>query len=297
MVILKENLDNWSGKWIHYSNVPTIKINPNPYHQDPLGIYLFPEEFSTIGHWSNYKYKFTVTLKPLNVLDMASMTDDILNSLVDKAGVSEKYKGYIEQYPGNLHKRVDQAWEIMSRHYAYENGDGKRLAGFNKLFRSCGYDAIFDDIKAVHNAEVQMILLDPRKIESVSLTQKSGSGFNETVKVMNDVENLCRRFDCEIERENPKKIKDRWTDKSSIQGTITMRKDKDYIVFAFGPEGGEKSGVPEIIYANVRYSNPSLGYGCGVRYLIDKKQYDKGIGDKGDLDDLERAIRKVFKIS
>jgi hypothetical protein len=61
----KSSLDQWSGRWVHYSDVNKLGINPKQFHQDVMGIYFFPEEFKTSGTiWQKMKYKFTVDIKP-----------------------------------------------------------------------------------------------------------------------------------------------------------------------------------------------------------------------------------------
>ena len=144
--------------YVHYSKSPQITINPNPKHMDTVGIYLFPEEFSAIEHWTNYLYKLYVKFKPnTSILDLSTLSNKQIDTILSKVPeAKEEYKATLAEYPKNaMHEKVDLMWEMLQRHFSLRLG--RKQAAFNKLFRSLGYQAIFDDTKSVHVSEIQMI--------------------------------------------------------------------------------------------------------------------------------------------
>src|SRR6478672_4435050 len=87
-------------RWIHYSDTPMLSLNPHGFHQDPLGIYFFPEDFTTpFAMWNEKPYKFTVNLKPgARVLCYGEITDPELDHLLTLTGAQEKFADYIQRY-------------------------------------------------------------------------------------------------------------------------------------------------------------------------------------------------------
>lgn len=70
-----ESLSDWSGDWVHYTNIPYLSFNPKASHSDPTGIYFFPKEFKPSSSYTSKKYKFSAKLKPdAKVLDFSKIT-------------------------------------------------------------------------------------------------------------------------------------------------------------------------------------------------------------------------------
>jgi hypothetical protein len=152
--------DEWNGLWVHYTNVNKLGVNPQQFHQDPAGIYLFPKEFEVKGHiWKEKKFKIIVSIKPdISILDLAKITKQDMQEILDKLGI---------KYHEDVFKDVDEWWEHLKGYYSLT---GKKLAGkWNKDFRSLGYDAIFDDTGSIHTNEIQLLVLNPNvlKVEDV----------------------------------------------------------------------------------------------------------------------------------
>ena len=275
------SIEDWSGRWVHYSKTPYLKINPKPFHRDPTGIYLFPEEFVPEGHlWETFPYKFVVELpKDAKVLDLAKvsreeMTDivkhcfgyigrDITQEELDKL---EKHKDY-----------QDYGWEIMTNSdFMYAKSK------WNKAFRDLGYDAIFDDLRAIHTSEIQLLILHPNKLKIVDMVRKSGSGFNELKKVTDDLAERFKEYG-EVTVEEPKKRPEgSWTRNKVLNSTITI-------------ENGERSADIKIqpnddltaINIHLSRSRPRLGHGIGFDYVFKKKDYDR-------MDGFSKALDKIF---
>jgi len=294
--IIKESLENWSGEWVHYSKVPYIKINPKPFHQDPLAIYLFPAEFNVHASWTNYPYKFHVTIKPdARILDLSKISQKELEKIVDLAGATEKYQNYVTQYPPEtMEKRVDMAWDMMTAHFAYEGYGEKKLSIFNKLFRSLGYDAIFDDIKVLLNNEIQLVVLNPRIIKITKMETRGGSGFAEVKMVMDMVVDLASEYG-DLEIEQPKRVKERYSTKYHIEAMVKVVNPQHPRNYLHVKIGTDDNIPPQQVHASVLYSSPSLNAGYGGRsYLISQKKFDT-FRDEPPLADIKRALEKTFR--
>lgn len=276
------SLEDWSGRWVHYSKTPYLKIHPQPFHRDPSGIYFFPEEFVPEGHlWKTYPYKFVVELpKDAKVLDLAKTTREEMIDIVkhcfgyigrdidpEEIDKLEKHKDY-----------QDYGWEIMA------NSDfmyGK--AKWNKAFRDLGYDAIFDDLRAIHSSEIQLIVLHPNKLKIIDMVRKSGSGFNELKKVTDDLAEKFEEYG-EVTVKEPKKRSDGWgSRKLELNSKIHIENGKRSADIKITPRGGLTA-----IDIHLSYSRPKLGHGIGFQYVFKKKDYDR-------IDGFLKALDKIFK--
>ena len=291
---LFEDFASQPNDWVHYSRTDFLSINPKPFHQDAAGIYFFPKNFSPIGYWQKYPYKFTVTIKPsTHILDLAHITEEELYAMIDAAGIRDKFESHIEKYPPvNMNKKMDQAWEALVRYYSFENGEGKRLGKFNKMLRSLGYDAIFDDGKIVHCAEEQLIVLDPRCINVVKLEKRSGSGYKEMKKVMADLVEVCKPYG-KIEITEPKKVNPRYGSGNKVlQATVEVKRSEDnFISFTLTAEG-DAGEPPSQIHVGAGYSRPYLNASHSSRYNIMAGKYDDYFGS--GFADIKLALEKTF---
>jgi len=269
---------DWSGRWVHYTKTPYLKIHPEQFHQDPAGIYLFPEEFETIGAWDSYPYKFTVEVPAdLKVLDLADMAREDVIALVKHCF------GYINrdltiEEEDQLEKAKnyqDRAWDMLrNSDFMYNK------AKWNKALRDLGYDAVFDDTGSVHSAEVQLIVLHPRKLKVVGLEERSGTGFKEIEKVMKDLESEFAEYGT-ISSQAPRKKKE-WGEEI-LFGTMRIENGDRYASLKIYPNK-ERTNIG----VSLQYSKPRLGYGAGFEYNIAKNKYDR-------LDTFQKDLDKIFE--
>lgn len=308
--ILNESIGDWSQRWVHYSRVPMLKFHTKQSHSDPAGLYFFPEDFEPVNSYTNMPYRFVATLKPTaRVLDLSTITLEELEEIIKASGAYDRYKAYVDQYPPtDMHKRVDMAWERLNAFYAYENGNGKRIGEFNKLFRSFGYDAIFDDTKSIHVSEVQLIVLDPRCINIIDMEMARGSGFKEVNTITDEVVKLAKNYG-EVSVDKTRKTKKRWSSAYSIRSTITVQRDVYYItivvqtseidptnprrICGLGPNDKmpPTNPTPSLVSASIQYASPSLGAGYGSRpYSISKGKYIDLFRDEHGLHGIKQAL-------
>lgn len=250
---LDEDFKDWNtDRWVHYSKKPYIKINPKQFHQDPAGIYLFPEKFDTEGNWEHFPYKFIVQVpSTLSILDMAQISVEEAKELLSH--LPSKWK----ERESELEQDARSFWGILRDFY------GKQKAGeWNKLLRDHGYDAVFDDTGQIHSAEVQFIVLNPTQvkvIEMIDQRQAKGSGFEELGKVMGWFEKLLSKYG-EVTVTAPKKTSGAWDRTKLPRGSIKVQSGDAYatwdFVVSFVP--GEKNAL-EGINARLGYSNRDIG--------------------------------------
>lgn len=159
------------GSWIHFSDHDRVEINLSPSHNDPLGIYLFPASFTPKGHWKNFKFKYEVVVdSSLHVLDLGEMNAKKAIELAAKAKIP---------FDAQMQAFVEKTTNVGGQFWAYlKDVSHGNQATFTKLIRRMGFDAVFDDVGAIHMDEVQLIVLDPAKIK---ITKKETMRFKETV--------------------------------------------------------------------------------------------------------------------
>lgn len=155
---------DWSGEWVHYSNINKIGINPQQFHMDLAGVYLFPKEFKTRGTlWREKKFKFTVKISGnAKVLDLSKLSENDLQELLDKLN--------IKPFP-NHPLNADTFWDTLQNYYCLR--DKKNVGKWNGDFRRLGYDAVFDDTGSIHTAEVQLVVLNPKIIKIIDVETQS----------------------------------------------------------------------------------------------------------------------------
>lgn len=287
--ILAEGLADWrSGRWVHYSDHPMLSFNyTRRFHQDPLGLYFFPEEHdAVVPLYRHRRYRFTAALKPeTNVLDVATMTEDDLDRLIDAAGPETRlqYDDARARWPENsIVKRFDSAWSIMTQTIgAY----GRGAAVWNRAIRSCGWDAVFDDTGSIHVSEPQLLVLNPRVITDVRMELQRTDAFAQVQKVVDDLVEVCRPFG-EVEATPVRRSQPRWGGGPRISAQVDVRRGQDnYADFEVHLDTTDRHRFVNI---GMRWSRPSLGYGVGASYIL-------GVGYQFDgLKSVERALERIF---
>ena len=274
-----------TGTWVHYSNLSMVKISPKQFHQDPAGIYLFPEKFKTIGNWKTYRYKHLLQLSPgIKILDLAHMDSKACLDLLEKMGIpaSDVYTDYIKN-PSKSNSAPDQMWAWMVLQFL------GAPAKFNAALRKAGYDAVFDDTKSIHSAEVQLLVLDPTKVKLVKTIDRKKSGFDVMVKALSVLKEICEKYG-EVKATEPKKTMDRYEHQKVLSATLKCTaegKEADWKVTAQGgpsdfwkgeiKEGERKSRNPphSKIYASLSWSKPRLNYGAGADVDVADPKWDE----------------------
>lgn len=300
--LLNEDLAKWNtGKWIHYSDYEVMKINPTPFHQDPLGIYFFPESFKKpASMWTNKKYKFTVTLKPnVKILDWAKMTDQQRDQLLVATGAKKDFDMTMERYPEeNREKMLGVVWNSMRDSMMLSSG-GPGKAKWNTLIRQCGWDAIFDDTGSIHVAEVQLLVLNPTIFASITSQTAGFSSFKKIKEIMAEIEKFCKTLgddSIEVETNGPKKTSDSWTgrgrkgDPMILKGTVDVKKSENNYARISVSQDPNSEHRKNVINVGISYSNPSLGYGAGAEFDLATKQWSKYSNLEKFYDDLKRIF-------
>lgn len=285
--LLSEDFNEWNtGLWYHYSNEPYLKINPKPYHQDPIGYYFFPQKFIPHSYWLEKKYKFKVKIKGNpNILDIHHITYPQIEEMLRASNSYDEFYATHTRYPQSTDvEKFKMAWDIIRQKFY------SRHATFNKFLRSFGYDGMFDDTKSIHVSEVQLILFEPKFVDIVSMQSRSGSGYKEMVYVTNWLTEIGKKYG-KVTVEEPKKGKDSWYSTeyrlmSSVQ-IENITDEKNYAMFRLHTNT-EK--YPTLIRISLSYSNPRLNYGVGGQYSIIEQKFTN-YTESSLISDLE----KIFK--
>lgn len=286
--LLESEDTDWSSKlWIHFSDHPMVTMNPKGSHQDPAGTFFFPaDHVPKYAIWSEKTYKFSARLKPgARVLELATMTDTQLDTILKLTGARAAFDAYIQQYPPTDRKTlVDMAWSTIRSHYMKSVP-----AAWTKALMTAGWDAVYDDSGAIHSSEPQqLVVLNPRVIKLVDMERQKMPVFASMIKVTNDIKELAAPYG-PVTVEGPKRVKERYSNKSNLEASVQVqRSERNYIRFRIHYHDEERFRTQ--IQASVQYANPSLGYGCGATYNMVTGEYDR----YGGLNDVERALNKVF---
>jgi len=269
-------------KWVHYTDHEMITINTKSFHNDPAGIYFFPEDhYPHASMWHQKKYRFVITLKPTtDVLYLPTLSDDEIETLVTKGDVKEAFEAYIGRYPPESHeKKIRMAWEQLRNQY--------KFAGrWNAILRGMGYDAVFDDAGIIHSSEpIQLLLLNPRAIASIIREQPKPNLYQKMNQVVTELVDICYDFG-EVSVQRPRRQKDTWSSQKQLRARVEVKRSEDnYASFNITiSENGKNIGV------HLSWSNPKLNYGVGATFEIapNRWQFD-------GLKSVKRDLHQIFK--
>lgn len=286
---VKASFQNYAeGLWVHFSKLPQLTINPKQFHQDPAGLYLFPEAFKTEGNWHRFPYRIICRLKPgLRVLDIPKLTRDQIMGLLDAFEFQDmKDDEYLvaDREPRAIQ---DRFWDIIRQRFMGEPGR------FNKAWRRQGYDAIFDDGGIIHNAETQLIVLNPRFVEVVEVQEQKGTGYAEVNRVLDEIASRYGNLG-EIKIRRPTQSKD-WGEKT-LRGSIEIRNGDNYAEFTIDPWFVNKDEkIPEAINIRLRHDSKGLTQKWGWGLTLKFRNFDSELKRLTDpKEDVARALKEVF---
>lgn len=300
------------GGWVHYSNVDFLTINPQPGHLDMAGIYLFPDRFRPTSGWRSYPYKLLVDVpRNLRVFDFADVTWEQALEMYNGLRFSSPKKpdAIIDQKVLRKYGRSpgDTLWTLMRDYLGY----GAKKGTWNKLFRQLGYDALFDDTGAIFSTEVQLIVLDPRKVKVVDIIRNSGTGYKEVVEIANRLAAVLKDHlpYVTVSKPNTRPTPDGpqvlVSVKASSRDPNARGYDDDEVYTSWSvrtrPVMRNKKGIdfklaPEEIVVDMRYSS-----GGRTGYADNVTSYDTFPMDRIVMQDIEkealRAVKKVIALS
>lgn len=248
-------LTDWSGEWVHYTDINKLGVNPQQFHQDLAGIYLFPKEFKTRGTiWKKKKYKFIVKVQSdAKILDLSKLKEDDLWSLLEKLNIP---KTYFNEEKIN----VDSFWDALKNYYILST-KAKGSAFWNKEFRRLGYDGIFDDTESIHSAEVQLVALDPKILKIIDVeTQNISRGQYERIqKHLNLLAHHLSHYGT-VDIKPLKKKKELWGDKKVLKGEIKLSLGNEkYIDWAVSEDEANHEMWVGAYYTNISKLHDSYG--------------------------------------
>jgi GNAT superfamily N-acetyltransferase/8-oxo-dGTP pyrophosphatase MutT (NUDIX family) len=281
--------------WVHYSNVPQVTINPKGFHQDPAGVYLFPKDFQPNPNWLLMKYRFEVKLDTsTRVLDLSTLSIPEAKKILDQMGLGERAEAdkYFMDETRSHQDRIDTFWEIMKNEFILR--DGKRPGAWNKALRKLGYDAVFDDIKVIHTAEEQLLVLDKSKIQVLKQEDQGDTGFEDAKTVIAQLKKLVAPYG-KVEVTPPRKATVHFNH-VGIEGGVkvydgTKPYTGHYANWKVYPRKTDKKDARPV-YISVALSSASHRFDWSVGTTIDRFGRD---GKPGmDLSELEKNIKSAM---
>ena len=278
-------LSHWSGEWVHYTNVNKLGVNPKQFHMDLAGVYLFPKEFKTAGTlWKQKKYKYVCKVKEgAKVLDLAKLSENDMWSILEKLHIERKFV-----YTGDKPLNADNFWEALKNFYTL-SANKSRIGGavaWSKEFRRLGYDAVFDDAKAIHCAEVQLVVLNPKVLTVIDVeTQNVNRGQYDRIK--QHLELLAGKLKPygKVEIEPLKKRKE-WLEKTpSLTGKLKLGlSDGEYIGWQVKEDEANHMLWVKAYDTNIHHMKDNWGH-FGDSVWI----------EYGDENEIDRLVSRVLK--
>jgi 8-oxo-dGTP pyrophosphatase MutT (NUDIX family) len=207
--------------WVHHSDHTELKFNYKKFHQDPIGIYFFPEQFRTGGSWHVKPYKFTAKLKPeAKVLDISLVktVEDVKNLFkeLDYEPDNPEYYKDLE----TAGKPSKWAWGHLQEKFQ------GRAGAFTKKFLDAGYDAIFDDSDTIFSGEDQLIVLKPKMLANIKRIDLTATGYKEISKAREVILEILKNYDGKVIQAKKPAKKTGWgNDPAYIQSTIIFNQE------------------------------------------------------------------------
>lgn len=262
-----ESLEDWSGEWVHYTNIPYLSFNPKAKHSDPTGIYFFPKEFNPVSSYSSKKYKFSAKLKPdARVLDFSKITREEMSRLADLAGVER----FVE---------IEDWYDSLREVFNMTKTSNKKAGSFNRFFFNAGYDAIFDDIDIIYGrSEKQLIVLNPNCLSDVDMHINKYPIYDEMNFSCEEIIKRLTPYSDSVENSKIKKEKEGWIKNDQgelvpdyvLKKDITFKKDENRVtISAYSNWGSKKTN--EISFSLSSF--PRLDSGSGASYNYAKKEW------------------------
>jgi hypothetical protein len=264
-----ESLSDWSGEWVHYTNIPYLSFNPKAKHSDPTGIYFFPKEFNPPSSFSSKKYKFSAKLKPdAKVLDFSKITREEMTRLADLAGIER----FVE---------IDDLYYSIKNVFNMSKKTNKKPGSFNRFFINAGYDAIFDDIDVVYGKnEKQLIVLNQKCLDDVDMIINTYPIYDEMVFSSEEIIKRLTPYSDSVESSKIKKEKEDEiiNDKQKLVPTyalkkyMTFRKGENYVTILAKNNNNSKK-TNEISFSIISDNN-NTDIDSGASYNYSKRQWN-----------------------
>lgn len=290
--VLRESYEDYRDKpWMHYSKHQMLMVNANAFHNDPAGIYFFPFDYHpTASMWHLMPYRYVAKLKPeARVLDLPRMSQTDIDTLIQAVGNGAQFASEIEQYPPDNHRdMVRMLWSNI------RNNAFRFQAKWNKIFRSMGYDAIFDDSGIIHSAEpIQLVVLNPRTITLISQSVMKRNNYSKMKKVVDELTAVCEQFGTvTVEPPTKKRSSSTRAREPILCARVEVRHGEEhYAAFNIDLDHTDKNSG-HMIRISLGFSQPRLNYGVGTMYNTATDRWD----DREGLARVRNDLQRIFQI-
>ena len=175
---LVQVLEKNRGRWIHFSSIPKLGVNPRKSHKDPHGIYFYPvdwilsrpkrvEDGDQYGFDNQFYFIVDLDLNGSGLVLSQTTWDDV-RGLAERNG----WKDYLEKHTPELPRYAKKDVPGSFLWHFLDNLNRGNHVGWNKAFR--GVDYIYDDDNSIihSNEPHQILVLNPRIIQRVDMGEQ-----------------------------------------------------------------------------------------------------------------------------
>lgn len=176
-----------NNKFISFTKIPKLGLNPNNEHSTPIGIYVYPlnyvvdsiaggDDFSEIPYASDRPYIYLIELsdsaKVLNITGKTNVSDDT-TKLHDYL-IQNGYQNLIDALNFNKVTSAQTLWfcviKLSKLLAKIRSGSDTTIASI-LFFKVLGYDAVLDDgSSTIHtNEPTQAVIFNPKAIKKYTL--------------------------------------------------------------------------------------------------------------------------------
>jgi hypothetical protein len=270
--VIRESYEDYRNtRWAHHSNHEMLTVRTKTFHNDPSGIYFFPLDYQpTASMWHQMKYRYVVELVPqARVLDLPQISTTDVATLLQAVGQTEAFAAYLQQYPPENHRdMVRMLWSHI------RNSSFRFHGQWNKIIRSMGYEAVFDDSGIIHSAEpIQLLVLDPRAIVLIDRATAKPNYFGKMKKVVDELAAVCATFGV-VTTEPPRKKRGSWSSTPMLMARVEVhRSEENYATFNVIHDQTDQN-MAHMIRVHMGYSRPYLNHGVGATYNAAMNKWD-----------------------
>jgi hypothetical protein len=243
------------GRWIHFSRVPKIGVNPQTVWKTtgPFGVYLYPVEFllnpsaRTLDgqqFGTDLPYYFLCDLNLAGALHLPKMSAAEALSIAERNGFTDPLKAAFdkgEDFMGRPWSCPGAAfWDTIKRL------DADKTISWNRALK--GVTVVTDDEGIIYNYEPQQaVVLNPRALTNITMHKNIDAGFRNTTHERPDQKIIAWR---KVYKDVLDALQARYG------GTIRWKEDKDLL--PYDTKRGAKVRAPALPW--LRFANEGRSF-------------------------------------
>lgn len=164
----------YRNKWVHFSQVPKLQVNPFKNHKDPFGIYFYPtnyinkDDLPVAQFAANYQYYYICEpSKTARILDLSKTDRDSVYDIALRNGwgtefieVEQRPRYYLSIMPKKLHTKPGAIFYGAADALVNGGINGRKMSWVD-LFR--GLDGLKDSMGIINDGEPKQMVIFSKK--------------------------------------------------------------------------------------------------------------------------------------